>query len=46
MAIVADDGSRLTFRCAKCRAQETYRVGGAASPGVAPLVPSRKLVPS
>ena len=27
MAIIADDGDRLAFRCEKCRAQEAYSVG-------------------
>jgi hypothetical protein len=27
MAMVTDDGYRLTFKCPKCRSQEVYSVG-------------------
>jgi hypothetical protein len=31
MAFVAREGSRLSFRCPKCRAQEVYRMGVAGT---------------
>ena len=31
MAVVAEEGDRLSFRCPKCRAQEVYRLGVAGT---------------